>query len=546
MNINGAPGCNRMGDHPQCSTIFDGDYRAQLLVPKQVRSLRPEWADCYDPLYGALDPPIALTPAAAIKAPTKPASPTPEPTTRAPTAPTPEDPTKGPGETPAAPGPTVPSKPSPTTPPPQETPSAIPDTKPDENFDDEPSSDDRPAPEDKPASNEKPAPGDEPPYQEKPTGNEKPAYDDTPASNDTPTANDNPTSKDQPASDDKPVSDSSKGDSSSNTDSTGQSSNNDSDPPQSEEDDKKPQNVLGVLNASSQNDAGKEAGVSEPGGSDESAEGLSNGDGEVSDQGDGEAAGSRGSNSPSTQVVEIDGTKHTVVAQDGAPVIDGTTLLADGSPKTIDGQVISAVDGGVVFGTQTVRLASDPTKSLEDIQKVTFTANSQTFTAASGSANGEIIVDGATLSGGHAAVTVNDATISAGSDGFVVDGSTVRYADITGSSRPTVVTLGSGVATASTISSGIFAIGSVTLTAGESGTTLSGHTISAAPSGIVVDGDSSSTSATGTQESQEPQGTGSTSSGSESNAPSAAASRAANLDVFKWTSLAVCIFTLIF
>jgi hypothetical protein len=46
MNINGAPGCNRMGDHPQCSTIFDGDYRAQLLVPEEVRTLRPEWAEC--------------------------------------------------------------------------------------------------------------------------------------------------------------------------------------------------------------------------------------------------------------------------------------------------------------------------------------------------------------------------------------------------------------------------------------------------------------------------------------------------------------------
>jgi hypothetical protein len=245
-------------------------------------------------------------------------------------------------------------------------------------------------------------------------------------------------------------------------------------------------------------------------------------------------------------VVEIDGTKHTVVAQDGAPVIDGTTLPADGSPKTIDGQVVSAVDGGVVVGTQTVRPASDPTQSLEDVQKVTFTANSQTFTAAPGNSNGEIVIDGATVSAGHTAVTVNGAAISAGPDGFGVDGSTVSYADITSSSHPAVVTLGSDVATVSRISSGVFAIGTVTLTAGEPGTTISGHTISAGPSGIVVDDGSSSTSATGTQESQEPQGTRSTTSGPESDAPSAAASGAAKLNVFKWTILAICSIALFF
>lgn len=551
MNINGAPGCNRMGDHPQCSTIFDGDYRAQLLVPLQVRSLRPEWADCYDPLYGALDPPIALTPAVAIKAPTKPAPPTPEPTTEAPPAPTPEDPTKEP-ETPAAPGPTVPSKPSPTTPPPQGIPSAVPDTKPDENSDDEPSSDDKPASEDEPASNDeptsndkpapddKPAPEDEPASEEKPTENDKPTSDDAPAFNDNPTSNDNPASNDQPASDDKPASDPSEGDSPSNTDSSGQSSDSDSDP-----DDKKPQNALGVLNATPQNDAAKGTGIPGLSGSDESADEQSDSEGNTNDQENGEASGSNGNDSPSTQVVEIDGTKHTVVAQDGAPVIDGTTLAADESPKTIDGQVVSVVDEGVVIGTQTLRPASEPTQSLEAIQKVTFTANSQTLTAAPGSTNGEIIIDGATISAGHAAVTVNGAAISAGSSGFVVDGSTVSYADITGSSRPAIVTLGSEVATASTISSGVFAIGTVTLTAGESGTTISGHTISAGPSGIVVDGGPSSTSATGTQDPQEPQSTGSSSSGPQSNAPSAAESGATKPDVFTWAILAVCSFFLV-
>jgi hypothetical protein len=131
MNINGAPGCNRMGDHPQCSTIFDGDYRAQLLVPKEVRTLRPEWAECFDPLFGALDPPIALTPAASIKGPLKPASPTPSPATAPPVAMTSEASIIKPEQTPAIPGPILPSHPSPTTRPARQSPSAVPSTKPD-------------------------------------------------------------------------------------------------------------------------------------------------------------------------------------------------------------------------------------------------------------------------------------------------------------------------------------------------------------------------------------------------------------------------------
>jgi hypothetical protein len=571
MNINGAPGCNRMGDHPQCSTIFDGDYRAQLLVPKEVRTLRPEWADCFDPLFGALDPPIALTPAASIKGPVKPPSPTPEPT-RPPVALTPEASIVEPEQTPAVPGPTVPSDPSPTAPPPQKSPSAVPTTKPeDENGDDsasddesasndKPASDDKPASQDKPASNDdkpasnddKPASNDTPVSGDKPVSDGKPDSNDTLSSDDSPASNDKPASNDndEPASNDKPTSESSQdpsksnGDPPSNSDPQGQSTDNDPDTAESGDDEKEPQKALDVLlSVVLQSDAAKETSLPGPSGSGDSIDGNTGSKGSSSNQqdnNDGGTVGSSPNDSPSTQVVDIDGTKHTVVAQQGAPVIDGTTLPADGSPKTIDGQVVSAVDGGVAVGSQTVRLASDPTPSLENGQKVTFTANGQTFTAAPGSSKGEIIVDGATISAGEAAVTVKGATISAGSDGIVVDGSTVSYADITGSSRPALVTLGSDVATASTISSGVFAIGTVTLTAGESGTTILGHSISAAPSGIVVDGGSSSTSSTETQDSPEPQGTGSTRSGTPSVTPSTAASGGAKLDIKTWAVLVVC------
>jgi hypothetical protein len=141
-------------------------------------------------------------------------------------------------------------------------------------------------------------------------------------------------------------------------------------------------------------------------------------------------------------------------------------------------------------------------------------------------------------------VTVNGATISAGSDGLVVDGSTMRYTYTTGSNDPAVITIGSDVATASTISSDVFAIGTVTLTAGEAGTTISGHSVSAASSGIVVDGGPISTSATETRETQEAQGTGSTLSGTHSSVPSASSSGAAKLEALHCAVLVICGFIL--
>lgn len=547
MNINGAPGCNRMGDHPQCSTIFDGDYRAQLLVPEQVRSLRPEWAECFDPLFGALDPPIALTPAATIKGPSNPASPTPDPTTEAPVALTPEGSIKEPEPEPATPGPTVPTSPSPTSPP-KYTPSAIPATQPDDQSDDDKptsdnsSSDDNSDPGDKPSSDDKPASNDPPSSDDRPASDDEPSSGDKPASDDKPSSDGTPAHNDKPASDAGNSSPDAAGNSQQNTDSPQQSEGNDGDASQSGGDQKQPQNALDVLSAAQQSDAAKETSLPASGGSDNSAE-SSEGQGSASgqqDNNDGDTAGSGSKDSPSSQVVDIDGTKHTVVAQDGVPVIDGTTLPADGSPKTIDGQVVSAVNGGVIIGSETVRLASDPTASPEDSQRATFTANGQTFTAAPGSSKGEFVVDGATVSAGHSAVTVHGATVSAGSDGFVVDGSTVSYADVTGSDRPAVLTLGSDVATASTVSSGVFAIGTVTLTTGESGTTISGHVVSAASSGIVVDGTLTTSSASESRETQREQGMGSSTSSAQPEGSSAASSGAAKLVIMRWAVLVSC------
>ena len=67
LDPNVEAGCNIHGEHPECSTIFEGAYKPQLLLPDKVRKLDPNWATCLVPLYGAYDPPRALRPAASMK-----------------------------------------------------------------------------------------------------------------------------------------------------------------------------------------------------------------------------------------------------------------------------------------------------------------------------------------------------------------------------------------------------------------------------------------------------------------------------------------------
>jgi hypothetical protein len=243
--------------------------------------------------------------------------------------------------------------------------------------------------------------------------------------------------------------------------------------------------------------------------------------------------GSQTADSQAEQVIDVDGITHTIAEQNGVPVIDGTPLPTDGSPVTIDGQSVNVVDGGVVIGTQTVHLTSD---QAADSQAAVFTANGHAFTAVPGSNSGVAVVDGTTLSVGGQAVTVQGATISAASNGVVVDGSTINYEDASFTASSAVLTLGSNIATASAIGSDVFVIGTVTLTAGGPDATISGHTVSAASTGVVIDGSSSSTS---TRETQSPQAT-QTASTDQDGQSTAAGSEASKLHAMHWAVLLGC------
>ena len=162
-----------------------------------------------------------------------------------------------------------------------------------------------------------------------------------------------------------------------------------------------------------------------------------------------------------------------------------------------------------------------------------FTVNGQVFTAVPGSNSGIAVVDGTTLSVGGQAATVQGATISAAANGIVVDGSTIEYGYAGSTPGPAVLTFGSNVATASAIGPDVFAIGTVTLTAGGSDATISGHAVSAASTGVVIDGSSSSTDA---GETRGPKATQTTSTEQGGQSP-AAGSEASRLHVMHWAAL---------
>ncbi|CAK3817613.1 Hypothetical predicted protein [Lecanosticta acicola] len=56
-----ASGCNFTTPDPQCSTVFEGQYRALISLPSEVTGLQGPWKSCTPVIYGVYDPPIALT-----------------------------------------------------------------------------------------------------------------------------------------------------------------------------------------------------------------------------------------------------------------------------------------------------------------------------------------------------------------------------------------------------------------------------------------------------------------------------------------------------
>lgn len=211
-------------------------------------------------------------------------------------------------------------------------------------------------------------------------------------------------------------------------------------------------------------------------------------------------------------------------AQSDAPFTIGSAILtAGGAAATVSGGVISVASNVVVIDDSTHAYSAIPAADATTVPDVgsqgadpaaIFTISDQTYTAITGV---PITVGSVILTAGGPAATVSGQTISIGSSGVVVDGSTHAYTSIISdgsaaasaivySSSGAVITVNSQIYTIAQASNAIL-IGSKTLSVGASAITIDDEILSAASSGLVVSKSGSSSflalTATGSQSSAE-------------------------------------------
>lgn len=130
----------------------------------------------------------------------------------------------------------------------------------------------------------------------------------------------------------------------------------------------------------------------------------------------------------------------------------GTTLSVGGPPITINGQVISAVPGGLRVGTSTLSYSALPLPS----GSVVLAIGSQTITATPVPGSSSlVVVNGTTLTIGGSAITLSGQIISAATGGLVVGGSTtLRYTTVPASVSASATAAASGSSVSSSVNSG--------------------------------------------------------------------------------------------
>lgn len=174
----------------------------------------------------------------------------------------------------------------------------------------------------------------------------------------------------------------------------------------------------------------------------------------------------------------------TALQSSGTAVVDGQTL-APGQVATVNGHTISDASTGLVVDGSTAAFSQLAVST--QASGAVITAGEKAFTALASS--GTAVFDGQTLTAGDVA-TVNGHVVSDASTGLVLDGSTVAFSQIeTSQSAPVngaVFSVGSRTFTAQE-TEGTAIFDGQTLTPGQV-TVMSGHTVSDASTGLVVDG----------------------------------------------------------
>lgn len=187
----------------------------------------------------------------------------------------------------------------------------------------------------------------------------------------------------------------------------------------------------------------------------------------------------------STAIVTAGSQTFGAQASAGTVVLDGTTLTP-GQVATINGAIVSDASSGLVVDGSTALFTPVTSGQAGPITAV-MRFGSQTVTAVESA--GTAVISGTTLTPGEMA-TIDGHTISDVSSGLVVDGTTSLWG---GGSGPVtqIMALGDQDITV-TESAGTATIdSSITLRPGDT-TSIDGHVVSDASSGLVIDGSTTS------------------------------------------------------
>ncbi|KAI9686823.1 MAG: hypothetical protein M1820_010543 [Bogoriella megaspora] len=174
----------------------------------------------------------------------------------------------------------------------------------------------------------------------------------------------------------------------------------------------------------------------------------------------------------------------------GQPVAIGSvTLQPGGAPAAVSGQVVSLGPSNLVVGGSTAALIPP---DVPTAPAATFALGNNEYIASSGQ---PIVIAGSTLSAGGAPATISGHVVSVANSGLAVDGNVVPFSAPTPINAPhAIFTLDGQTYNAPSGSSVV--LGSLTLSAGGPAATISGHVVSIAPSGVVLDGSLSAYSGT--------------------------------------------------
>lgn len=191
-------------------------------------------------------------------------------------------------------------------------------------------------------------------------------------------------------------------------------------------------------------------------------------------------------------VVSIGNRPASTLSMSNGNLVVGSQTVTSGSPAAIiNGQTFSVGSNGIVIGSSTYAVSSLPSSAASG---AVITIGSNTYTA-SASGNNAVVIGSQTITAGGSA-TINGQIVSVGSSAVVVGSSST----VAISALPSSPTISGAIFTISgstytDIANAPLTIGSITLSVGGPAATINNELVSAASSGIVIDGSTQSFSA---------------------------------------------------